>query len=103
MPLWNWFSETSIQCKGIEDFTIVVVICCVCVKDTHIGQLISNMQIIWQVSAEDEKSIPDLKNNLFLDIANFISYLVATQFLNFTSHNPSKNTGSIFAFCGNET
>ncbi len=30
--LWNWFSETSFLCEGIEDFRIVVIIFCVWVK-----------------------------------------------------------------------
>ncbi len=42
---------------GIEDFRIVVVLCCVWGTVTLIGQHISNMQIICQLSARNERSI----------------------------------------------
>jgi hypothetical protein len=45
-------------CEEIEDFRIVVVMCCVWGKDTIIGQHISNTQTIWQLLwAGDEKVI----------------------------------------------
>jgi len=33
-------------------------------KDTPFGKHMSNTQTIWQLSAGDEKLIPDLKNNI---------------------------------------
>ncbi len=37
------------------------------VQDTPIGQHISNMQTIWQLPAEDEKSIPPLNIDILLE------------------------------------
>jgi hypothetical protein len=63
IPLRNLLLDTSIPCERIKDFRIVVVIvCCVWEKETPFGQHISNTQTIWQLSAGDEKSIPDIKN-----------------------------------------
>jgi hypothetical protein len=49
-------------------------------KDSPIGQHISNVQTIWQLSAGNEKSVPALKINIYVDIADSIPYLVPTQF-----------------------
>jgi hypothetical protein len=49
-------------CEGIEDFRIVIGICCVWEKvETHIDQHISKTQTIWQLSAGDEKTNPAKK------------------------------------------
>jgi hypothetical protein len=53
---------------------------CVLWEDTPIGQHFSNTQTIWQLSAGDEKSIPELKINILWDKANSIPYSVPTQF-----------------------
>ncbi len=72
--------EAQIPCEGIEDFRIVVIICCVWRKNTPIGQHISDTQTIGQLSAGDEKSIPALKINIFWDMADSILYFVPTHF-----------------------
>ncbi len=40
---------------------------CVGGRTTPIGQHISSMQTIWQLSAEDEKSIPPLNIDILLE------------------------------------
>ncbi len=75
IPLWNSYLETSIPCEGIEDFWIVVVMCCVWGKDTTIGQHISNTQL-W---AGDEKAISASKIYILWDMADLIPYLVPAK------------------------
>ncbi len=66
------------SCEGIEDFGIVIAICCVGEKETPNDQQISNTQTIWQLGAGDEKSIPALKIYILCDIAYSIPYLIPT-------------------------
>jgi hypothetical protein len=49
--------------EGIEDFRIVIVICCVREKETPIViQTFPTRKQVGMLSARDEKSIPVLKN-----------------------------------------
>jgi hypothetical protein len=57
IPLWNGFVEASIPFEDIEDFRIVIVICCVREKETPNDQHISNTETILQLLAEDGMSI----------------------------------------------
>ncbi len=34
IPLCNWFLEASMPCEGIEDFRIVIILCCAWEKET---------------------------------------------------------------------
>ncbi len=97
--MWYWFLETLILCEGIEDFRIVMVMCCVWGKDIPIGQHISNMQTIWRRSARVEKVDSFFKNLFFVRHGrlDYCTYLVLTQFQESIyppPHKPSKNTGS---------
>ncbi len=66
--------------EEIEDFGIVIVICCVWEKETPNDQYISNTQTIWQLLAGDGKSISALKIYIWWDMSYSISYVVPTQF-----------------------
>ncbi len=55
IALWNWFLETKIPCEGIEDFRIVVVICCVWRKGTPFGQHIT---ILWDMADSMQYLVP---------------------------------------------
>ncbi len=98
VSLWNRFLETKIPCEGIEDFRIVVVICCVWGYRTYtsIGQHIFNTQTIWQLSAGDYKSIPALKIYILWNTTNSIPYLGPTQFQeSIYPQTPSKNAAQM--------
>ena len=92
--------EDIVPCEEIEDFRIVVIISCVWGKDTPIGQHISNMQTIWQLSAGDEKSVPALKINIFMWHGRPDSILDSYSIPGnrFLPRNTSKNTGSDVGF-----
>jgi hypothetical protein len=64
IPLWNLFLETLIPCKGTEDFLNCSQMLCVgdgqLYWSTHFQQ-----ETIWQLSEEDEKSIPALKSPFY--------------------------------------
>jgi hypothetical protein len=81
--------------EGIEDFRIVIVICCVWEKETPSDQHNSNTQTSWQLSAGDEKSIPVLTFNGWL---NSILGFLLNSGNRFALHNPFKNIGSVMLF-----
>jgi hypothetical protein len=64
-------------------------------KDTLLVNHISNTQTKRQLSAGDEKSIPDLKI-IIIGHGQLDVYLVPLKSRNqFSPHNPSKNTRSV--------